>query len=100
MSGISKKKVFCATSHPIPQALIADYHHTEPNCYSTASKHKCWTDAMTVEFNALMNTSTWILVPRTSNMNVIGCKWVYKIKKKADGSFDKYKARLVAKGYN
>jgi hypothetical protein len=30
----------------------------------------------------------------------IGCKWVYKIKRKPDGTIDRYKARLMAKGYN
>lgn len=32
--------------------------------------------------------------------NVIGFKWVYKIKGKANGDVKKYKVRLVAKVYN
>ncbi|PKI54957.1 hypothetical protein CRG98_024629 [Punica granatum] len=31
---------------------------------------------------------------------VVGCKWVYRIKQKADETTDRYKARFVAKGFN
>ena len=34
-----------------------------------------------------------------SELAAIGTKWVYKLKRKFDGSVDHYKARLVAKGY-
>ena len=34
----------------------------------------------------------------TSNKSVVGCKWIYKIKTRSDGSIEHYKARLVAKG--
>jgi histone deacetylase 1/2 len=47
---------------------------------------------------ALMKNGTWHLVPAQKGKNVISCKWVYKVKKKVDGSIDCYKARLVAKG--
>ena len=51
-------------------------------------------------FNALMRNGTWQLVPSHSNMNLVGCKWVFRIKRKADGSVERYKARLVAKGFH
>jgi histone deacetylase 1/2 len=31
--------------------------------------------------------------------DIIDCKWVFKVKRKVDGSLERYKGRLVAKGY-
>jgi hypothetical protein len=55
---------------------------------------------MNIEFDALLSNGTWTLVPPTSDMNVVGCKWVFRLKRKADGSIDRHKARLVAKGFH
>ena len=30
---------------------------------------------------------------------MVGCKWIYKIKTRSDGSIECYKARLVGKGF-
>jgi hypothetical protein len=51
------------------------------------------------EYCALQRNKTRHLVPAPQGGNIIDCKWVYKIKRKADGSIDRYKARLVAKGF-
>lgn len=71
----------------------------EPTTYDVASKHPCWVDAMNTELKALEQNHTWSIVEKPAGINPIGCKWVYKVKRKADGSLERYKARLVAKGY-
>jgi histone deacetylase 1/2 len=55
---------------------------------------------MNSEFEALLKNKTWHLVPPQYGKNIVDCKWVFKIKRNADGTLNKYKARLVAKGYN
>jgi hypothetical protein len=53
---------------------------------------------MEEEFSALMKNGTWYLVPASQALNIIDYKWVYKVKRKADGTIDRHKAHLVAKG--
>jgi hypothetical protein len=47
---------------------------------------------MDTEITALHKNQTWHLVPSKKGANVIEYKWVYKVKRKADGSIDRYKA--------
>lgn len=54
---------------------------------------------MDVEIVALVSNNTLTLTPLPSNKKAIGCKWVYRVKYKADGSVERYKARLIAKGF-
>jgi hypothetical protein len=71
----------------------------EPSSVSEALGDSKWLSAMEDEYGALLKNQTWHLVSKPKGKNIIGCKWVYKVKKKADGTIDRYKARLVAKGY-
>lgn len=72
----------------------------EPKTVASALKHPGWTAAMTDEVDSFVETKTFSLVPYQPDMNVLGCRWVFKTKINADGTLDKLKARLVAKGYD
>jgi len=104
LNNIHKPKTFTdgTTRYPLPHALTATlaFPDSEPTCFSSAVKSAIWRQAMSEEFNALIKNGTWSLVPSTPSLNIIGSKWVFRIKRKADGSVDRYKARLVAKGYH
>ncbi|KAJ9678334.1 hypothetical protein PVL29_020488 [Vitis rotundifolia] len=86
-NGISKKNAYLSS------------HTSEPTTFTQAVKDPNWVLAMKKEFSALQRNNTWHLVPLPSNSNIIGCKWVYKLKYKPDGTVDRYKARLVAQGF-
>ena len=59
-----------------------------------------WEEAAMQEFVSLIENGTFQPVRLPADRKAIGCRWVFKLKRKADGSVDRYKARLVAKGYS
>ena len=58
-----------------------------------------WVLTMENEYTTLLKNNTWQLVPSPTHANIIGCKWVYKLKCKPNGSIDRYKACLAAQGF-
>jgi histone deacetylase 1/2 len=93
--GIRKAKLY--TDGTVRYGLSAI--SSEPSTVAEAMQNNSWKKAMDVEYTALMKNKTWHLVSPEQGRNIIDCKWVYKIKRKADDSIDRYKARLVAKGF-
>lgn len=86
---------------PTHQSHIVTQQHTttlctEPRNHKQALKDLTWTKAMKEELNALQENQTWQLVPPPRDTNIVGSKWIFKIKYKEDGTTERHKARLVA----
>jgi histone deacetylase 1/2 len=94
-SGIRKQKIY--TDGTVRYGLLTATG--EPTSTQDALSDTRWRKAMEEEYDALLKNKTWHLMSPTSNKNIIDCKWVYRVKKHADGTIDRYKARLVAKGF-
>jgi len=58
-----------------------------------------WVESMVQEYNGILRTGTLAAVPKSEAKNIIKCKWVYRIKRRPDGT-PHFKSRLVAKGFS
>ena len=93
--------VFCAEYDNLIAEAIDDMS-SDPTSLTEAQSRSDWPQwkgAMDREMATLERAGTWQTVQRPHNKNVVGSKWVFRIKCKADGSVDKYKACLVAWGF-
>lgn len=58
-----------------------------------------WLNAMKEEINQIQQNKTWSIIKRPRIGNVIGSKWVFKIKHNSAGEIEQFKARLVAQSH-
>jgi len=74
----------------------------DPKTVQEARSHSDWLkwkEAMDCKIVLLKHTGTWTTILCPHGKNVVVCKWVFRLKRKADSSIDKYKAHLVARGF-
>ena len=73
----------------------------EPKCYDETLQNENsskWELAMKDEMDSLLGNQIWELTELPVGKKALHNKWVYRIKKKHDGS-KRYKAILVVKGF-
>nr|GEW65321.1 hypothetical protein [Tanacetum cinerariifolium] len=79
----------------LPQAIEKE---RELVMYYEATKDKRWRSVMNSELEALEQNKTWTIEKLPPRKKALGCKWVYKIKYKSDGTIKRFKARLMILG--
>jgi len=72
----------------------------EPTTVDEALSDDGWILAMQEELNQFQRNDVWGLVPKPSQKNIIGTKWVFRNKLNEQGEVTRNKATLVAQGYN
>ncbi|GIL87679.1 hypothetical protein Vretifemale_15713, partial [Volvox reticuliferus] len=92
-----------------PNTMLRDYvlfaegkESSEPNTLAEAQARSDWPHwkaAMDEEMKSLLENRTWDLEELPKSAKKIGLKWVFKLKRDANGNIERYKARLVAKGF-
>ena len=80
-------------------ASIASTNSSDPLTLSQATKRPDWPkweEAIQSKLKSLAAFDTFDVVTLPPGKKPVGCKYVFKIKYKPDGSIEKHKVRLVA----
>ena len=96
----------CTTQHPIAnfisyenlspnyRVFIANMSTVEiPKTWQEGFKKPEWRKAIDEEMNALKKNKTLEMTSLPAEKQSVGCKWIFTVKHKANGSIDRYKAR-------
>ena len=81
---------------------VAHTHSSDPLTLSQATKRPGWPKweaAIKEELRSLEAFSTFEVVDLPPGKRPVGCKYIFKIEYRFDGSIDKYEVRLVAQGF-
>jgi len=81
------------------ESMIGLLSMIEPATIDEALSDDGWMLAMQEELNKFQRNDVWDLVPKPSQKNIIGTRWVFRNKLNEQGEVTRNKAKLVAQGY-
>ncbi|RVW36315.1 Retrovirus-related Pol polyprotein from transposon RE1 [Vitis vinifera] len=84
---------------PFMKQLPYRHNRVIPNSMQEALVDPRWKAAMNKEMKSLQKNETWELVECPPRKKPVGCRWIYTVKYKVDGSIERFKAKLIAKWY-
>ncbi|RVW71220.1 Retrovirus-related Pol polyprotein from transposon TNT 1-94 [Vitis vinifera] len=67
----------------------------EPQSFEEAIKDEDWRKAMEKEIDVIEKNETWQLVEKPIDKEIIGVKWIYRVKCHSDGRVQRLKARTI-----
>ena len=86
-------------------AMVLEMSEAEGLDLSSLADMKChpdwldWEKAIHKELTVLQDVKTWVLMD-PPGANIVGSKWVFHVKKDADGNIACKKAHLIAQGFS
>ena len=108
----SRKGIRSCTQHPLwyhlsysnlspgYRAFVTSLDQIQiPNSVQEALKMSQWKAATLEELRALEKNGTWTLTDLPPGKHIVGCKWIFSVKYRANENVERFKARLVAKGF-
>jgi hypothetical protein len=100
---LASEHAYLTLPEALEVAFKAGAYDDSPKSYAEAMTRpdaQKYHEAACDEIKSLVDNGTWELAQLPPGRKAIGCRWVFLIKRKSDGSIDRYKARLVAKGFS
>ena len=73
---------------------------SDSSTYDEDSRHRCWRDAMTEEYEFIMKNDVWEIILIPEEKSIVTSKWIIKIKHVVDERIEKYKTIFVARGFS
>jgi len=81
-------------------SVIPDENPTTYRQAVNSSLKEQWTSAMNDEINPLKKNKTFDVVNKLIGRNIVSSKWVFKTKKNADATLERFRARAIAQGFS